>query len=69
MKYLVIKLDNKFKFTDHIHYAAECCTKLIHSLAKSAKISWGLTHGELKLYTKAHYYHSYYTGRLSGEKP
>jgi hypothetical protein len=41
MKYLGIILDNKFKFADHINYAAERCTKLIHSLAKSVKISWG----------------------------
>jgi hypothetical protein len=52
MKYLGIILDNKFKFTDHINYAAERCTKLIHSLANSAKISWGLTHGALKIIYK-----------------
>ena len=48
MKYLGIILDNKFKFTNHVNYAAERCTKLIHSLAKSTKISWGLTHEALK---------------------
>jgi hypothetical protein len=52
MKYLGIILDNKFKFTDHINYAAERCTKLIYSLAKSAKISWGLTRGALKIMYK-----------------
>jgi hypothetical protein len=48
MKYLGIIIHNKFKFSEHIRYAAEKCTKLIHSLSKSAKISWGLKHGALK---------------------
>ena len=52
MKYLGIILDNKFKFTDHVNYAAETCTKLIHSLAISVKISWGLTHETLKIIHK-----------------
>jgi hypothetical protein len=39
MKYLGIILDNKFRFKEHITYAAERCTKLIHTLSKSAKIS------------------------------
>jgi len=52
MKYLGITLDNKFKFTDHINYAAERCTKLIHSLAKSAKISWELMHEAPKIIYK-----------------
>jgi hypothetical protein len=42
IKYLGIIMDNKFKFREHITYAAEKCTKLIHSLSKSAKITWGL---------------------------
>jgi ATP-dependent Clp protease adapter protein ClpS len=48
MKYLGIIIDNKFKFSEHITYAAERCTKLIHSLSKSAKVSWGLKHEGLK---------------------
>jgi hypothetical protein len=44
MKYLGIIIDNKLKFSEHISYAAEICTKLIHSLSKSAKVSWGLKH-------------------------
>jgi hypothetical protein len=48
MKYLGIIIDNKFKFSYHVSYAAERCTKLIYSLSKSAKISWGLKHEALK---------------------
>ena len=52
MNYLGIIIDNKFKFSEHIRYAAEKCTKLIHSLSKSAKISWGLKHEALKMIYK-----------------
>ena len=48
IKYLAIIMDNKFKFGDHLTYAAEKCTKLIYSLSKSAKITWGLRHEVLK---------------------
>jgi len=48
IKYLGIIMDSKFKFSEHIRYAAEKCTKLIYSLSKSAKISWGLRHEVLK---------------------
>jgi hypothetical protein len=48
MKYLGIILDDKFKFSEYISYAAEKCIKLIHSLSKSAKVSWGLKHQALK---------------------
>ena len=41
-------MDNKFKFRKHITYATEKCTKLIYSLSKSAKITWGLRHEVLK---------------------
>ena len=41
MKYLGIIIDNKFKFSEHIRYAAERCTKLIHSLSKSQKYHGG----------------------------
>ena len=48
MKYLGIMIDDKFKFSQHISYAAEKCTKLIYSLTKSAKVSWGLKYEALK---------------------
>jgi hypothetical protein len=39
-------------FRDHINYVEEKCTKVIFSLSKSAKITWGLKHGALKtIYT------------------
>jgi len=41
MKYLGIILDQKFKFQEHIRYAAERCTKLIHNLPRSARMTWG----------------------------
>jgi len=47
MKYLGIIIDNKFKFSEHISYAAERSRKLIHSLSKSAKLTWGLNHEAL----------------------
>ena len=41
-------------FREHITYIEEKCAKLIFSLAKSAKISWGLKHKALKtIYTGA----------------
>jgi ribosomal protein L5 len=48
MKYLGIIIDNKFKFNHHISYTAERCTKIIHSLSKAAKVSWGLKHEAFK---------------------
>jgi hypothetical protein len=48
MKYLGIIIDNKFKLSEHISYAPEACTKLIHSLFTSAKVSWGPKHEALK---------------------
>jgi len=44
IKYLGIILDHKFKFHDHITYAAEKSAKLIHSLSKAAKLIWGIKH-------------------------
>jgi len=35
-------------FRDHIYYIEEKCTKLIFSLSKSAKLTWGLKHEALK---------------------
>ena len=48
LKYLGIIIDDKFKFSQHITYATEKCTKLIYSLSKLAKVSWGLKHEALK---------------------
>jgi len=48
MKYLGIVIDSKFKFSEHISYAAERSSKLIHSLSKSAKLTWGLHHEALQ---------------------
>ena len=47
IKYLGIVLDKKFSFNEHIEYVTNKCTKLIHTLSKSAKISWGLSHEAL----------------------
>ena len=48
LKYLGIIIDSRFNFNAHIDHSATRCTKLIHSLSKSAKISWGLRHEALK---------------------
>ena len=44
LNYLGTIIDDKFKFSQHISYAAEKCIKLIHSLSKSTKVTWGLKH-------------------------
>jgi hypothetical protein len=48
MKYLGKIIDNKLKFSEHISYAAERWTKLIHGLFKLAKVSRRLKHEALK---------------------
>jgi hypothetical protein len=48
MKYLGLIIDNKFKFSAHISYTAERSGKLVHSLSKSAKLTWGLNHEALQ---------------------
>jgi hypothetical protein len=48
MNYLGIIIGDKYKFSQHISYAAEKCSKLIYRLSKSAKVSWGLKHEALK---------------------
>ena len=48
MKCLGIILDHKFRFNEHITYAAEKCAKLIHSLSKAAKLTWGIRHEAIK---------------------
>jgi hypothetical protein len=42
IKYLGIIFDSKMTFRDNINYIEEKCTKLIFTLAKSAKLTWGL---------------------------
>ena len=42
IKYLGIIMDSKLNFREHIMCTAGKCTKLIHALAKSAKLSQGL---------------------------
>jgi hypothetical protein len=68
MKYLGIIIDNKFKFSEHVRYAAEKCTKLIYSLSKSAKISGDSNMKRSRLYIKERYYHFYYMELQSGPK-
>jgi hypothetical protein len=48
MKYLGIIIDHKFKFKQNITYVAERCTKLIHNLSRSDKLTWGIKHEALK---------------------
>jgi hypothetical protein len=48
LKYLGIIIDEKFKFSQHISNAAEKWTKLMYSLSKSAKVTWGLKHESRK---------------------
>ena len=47
IKYLRIITDSKLNFREYIMYIATKCTKLIYSLSKSAKQSWGLSHKAL----------------------
>jgi len=48
IKYLGIIFDNKITFRDHNKYIDEKCPKLIFSLYKSAKITWGRKNELLK---------------------
>jgi hypothetical protein len=48
INYLGTLIDIKFKCNEHINYITDGCTKLINALSKSARISWGLKHVELK---------------------
>jgi septum formation inhibitor-activating ATPase MinD len=47
IKYLGIIIDSKMHFREHIISTAKKCTTLIHTLAKSAKLNWGLKHEAL----------------------
>jgi hypothetical protein len=40
-------MDSKLNFREHIIYTTGKCTKLIHALAKSAKLRWRLKHKAL----------------------
>ena len=52
IKYLRITFDSKITFRDHVNYAEGKYTKLIFTLSKSAKVTWGLKHEALKtIYT------------------
>lgn len=42
LKYLGIYFDKKFKFDSHIEQLHDKSIRLIHSLSKSAKLTWGL---------------------------
>jgi hypothetical protein len=54
IRYLGILFDNKLTFREYINYIEEKCTKIIFTLARSAKITWGLKHKALKtIYTGA----------------
>jgi len=54
IRYLGILFDNKLTFREHMNQIEENCIKLIFSLARSAKITWGLKHKALKtIYTGA----------------
>jgi len=44
IKFLGIIFYRKMTFREHTNYVEEKCTKLIFSLSKSAKITWGLKH-------------------------
>ena len=47
MKYLGIVLDQKFNFQEHIKYTVERCAKLIHTLSRAAKLTWGIGYGTI----------------------
>jgi len=44
IKYLGIIIESKLNFREHIIHTSRKCSTLIHTLAKSAKLSWGLKH-------------------------
>jgi hypothetical protein len=49
LKYLGIYLDSKFNFNAHIDYTTDKLIKLINTLARTAKLQWGLGHKALKI--------------------
>jgi hypothetical protein len=49
LKYLGIYFDSRFSFDRHIDYITGKCTPIINTLAKSAKLKWGMGHRALKV--------------------
>jgi hypothetical protein len=49
LKYLGITIDIRFNFNQRIDNITGKCIKTVHSLAKSAKINWGLKHNVLRI--------------------
>jgi hypothetical protein len=47
-KYLGIYLDSKFKFNAHIDHTVAKLITLINTLARTAKLQWGLGHKAIK---------------------
>jgi ribonuclease HI len=52
IKYLGIIIDSKLNFREHIIHTSRKCSTLMHTLAKSAKLSWGLKHAVLNIIYK-----------------
>ena len=52
IKYLGITIDKKFNFNEHINQVPQKCTNLIHALAKSAKLNWGLNSDVMRIIYK-----------------
>jgi hypothetical protein len=68
LKYLWNVIDDKFKLSKHITYAAETNTKLVHSQYKSTKLTWGLNYKALQTIYKGEVLPSYTGVRLYGQK-
>jgi hypothetical protein len=52
LKNLIIILDIKMTFREHITDMTEKCTKLIFTFSKAAKLNWGLSYAALRtIYT------------------
>ena len=49
LKYLGIYFDSRFSFNRHVDYITGKCTPIINTLAKSAKLQWGMGHRALKV--------------------
>jgi len=61
IRYLGIIFDTKLTFREHVTHIEGKCAKLIFSLAKSAKMTWGRKHKAFKTIYTGQYYHCYYT--------
>ena len=49
LKYFGIYFDSRYRFDRHVNYITRKCASIIHMLAKSAKLKWGLRHRALKV--------------------